>query len=274
MPRANRYLLQGYTYHLTHRCCDRQFLLRFAKDRNAYRRWLRVGARRYGVPVYDYCVTCNHVHLVVHADDTQAVARMMQLAAGATARQYNRRKKRTGPFWEDQYHCTIVESGEHLWRCLRYLALNMVRAGRVTHPSEWEWCGYHELLGRRRRYRVLVVPRLLEALGGVGTGAFRDSYSYGVGVRAPVLGGSREPLWTESLAVGSPAFVEGVRGRLGRRYRFEIGPAGERDAGQTWVLREAQEASYNVDSGAKGSPREPTGVPGPTKPLPDSTLAW
>ena len=38
MPRANRYLLSGQLYHVTHRCHDRSFLLKFAKDRNEYRR--------------------------------------------------------------------------------------------------------------------------------------------------------------------------------------------------------------------------------------------
>ena len=38
MPRANRYILPGHIYHITHRCHDRQFLLQFAKDRNGYRR--------------------------------------------------------------------------------------------------------------------------------------------------------------------------------------------------------------------------------------------
>jgi len=41
MPRANRYILPGRIYHLTHRCHDRQFLFRFAKDRDGYRRRLR-----------------------------------------------------------------------------------------------------------------------------------------------------------------------------------------------------------------------------------------
>jgi len=41
MPRVNRYILPGGVYHLTHRCHDRQFLLRFAKDLDGYRRRLR-----------------------------------------------------------------------------------------------------------------------------------------------------------------------------------------------------------------------------------------
>ena len=54
MPRASRYMVEGYTYHLTHRCHDRQFLLKFKQERDAYREWLRIGVQRYGVSVFGY----------------------------------------------------------------------------------------------------------------------------------------------------------------------------------------------------------------------------
>ena len=80
MPRAERYMLEGYTYHLTHRCHNRAFLLRFAKDREAYREWLRIGVNRYKVPVFAYAITRNHVHLVLHVRDRDAVARLIGAA--------------------------------------------------------------------------------------------------------------------------------------------------------------------------------------------------
>ena len=54
MPRANRYILPGQTYHVTHRCHDRAFLLRFAKHRELYRTMLRERAERFGVCVLGY----------------------------------------------------------------------------------------------------------------------------------------------------------------------------------------------------------------------------
>ena len=33
MPRANRYFLPGYIWHITHRCHKKEFLLKFARDR-------------------------------------------------------------------------------------------------------------------------------------------------------------------------------------------------------------------------------------------------
>ena len=100
MPNASRYLQPGYTYHLTHRCHDRRYLLRTIRERDDYRKWLREGARRYGVPVYNYSVTSNHVHVIAHADDVSGVSSMMQLAAATVARHWNRLKGHDGSFWE------------------------------------------------------------------------------------------------------------------------------------------------------------------------------
>jgi putative transposase len=95
MPRANRYILPGRVYHLTHRCHDRQFLLRFGKDRDGYRRRLREAVRDVDASLLTYNITSNHVHLLAYADDPEQVATLIQQAAGEFAREYNRRKGRS-----------------------------------------------------------------------------------------------------------------------------------------------------------------------------------
>ncbi len=251
MPRASRYMMPGYTYHFTHRCVDKEYLLRFAKDRDNYLRWLRTGVHRYGITLYGYCITSNHVHFIGYVDRPKAMARMVQLAASQTALIYNRRKDRTGAFWTGQYHCTIIENGEHLWRCLWYVDLNMVRAGVVEHPREWKWCGYHELVGLRQRYRLLSVERLLEALGGLSREKFIELYTKGLN-RA--LTGSMPgpslctycPEFSQALAVGSRSFVEEVKEKYQGRQLLEmesISYEGGQDE-QAWTLRESG-MSYN-----------------------------
>ena len=130
-----------------------------------YRKWLRDGASHYNVPILGYCITSNHVHLLAYAHDSESLSRLMQFVEGRCAQDYNRRKKRRGAFWEDRYHCTMIGSGRYLWACLAYIDMNMVRAGVVSHPEEWEWCGYRELMGIRRRYRILDQTVLLEKTG-------------------------------------------------------------------------------------------------------------
>jgi putative transposase len=86
----------------------------------------------------------------------------MQFIASRVGQEYNRRKNRQGAFWQDRYHATAIESGEHLWRCIVYVDLNMVRAGVVDHPSKWKWSGYHEIQKPKTRYRLIDHGKLLQ----------------------------------------------------------------------------------------------------------------
>lgn len=252
MPRATRYLREGYTFHLTHRCHDRRFLLKFARDRDVYREWLRVGVKRYGVPVYGLCVTSNHIHLVVHVDDTEKVGRLMQLAAGAFALHRNRRKGDEGSVWAHPYHCTIIQDGSHLLRCLRYVDLNMVRAGVVAHPSQWRWCGYDELTGTRVRYRILDCERLLESLGLTSLADFRSLHEQGIEEAIQRRALAREATWTESLAVGDRQFVERVGRVYESRRKFTYTEAGIAPNQSTWTIHEAAPSYVPISATKKG----------------------
>src|SRR5215813_1497202 len=136
MPRANRYFLPGYIWHITHRCHQRKFLLKFVRGRRRYLHLVFEGKKRFGLCVLDYIVTSKHVHLLVKDTGSNVIAESMQLIAGRTAQEYNQRKGKQGAFWEDRYHATAIETDEHLHRCLVYIDLNMVRA--IEHRSRFQ----------------------------------------------------------------------------------------------------------------------------------------
>ncbi len=82
----------------------------------------------------NYAVTSNHIHLLVlGGNERDVIPNSIKLIAGRTGQEFNQRKNRKGAFWEDRYHATAIERGDHLLTCLVYIDLNMVRAGVV----EW-----------------------------------------------------------------------------------------------------------------------------------------
>jgi putative transposase len=190
--------------------------------------------------VYSFCITSNHVHLVVHVDDAERVGLMMQLAGGAFAQQRNRRKGAEGSVWEHPYQCTIIQNGPHLLRCLRYVDLNMVRAGVVAHPSLWRWCGYDELTGKRQRYRLLDVDRLLESVDMSSLAEYRRVHEEGIAAAIEGRALAREAEWTEALAVGSLSFVERVGGMYESRRKFMYAEVGMAPGLSTWIVHEAR----------------------------------
>jgi REP element-mobilizing transposase RayT len=216
MPRANRHYIPGCVWHITHRCHKKEFLLRFAKDRRSYLKWLFEARKRYGLSILGYSVTSNHVHILARDNgDRDVIPQSIQLVAGRTGQQFNQRKSRKGADWEDRYRATAEETGEHLIQCLVYIDLNMVRAGVVAHPSEWGFGGYNEILAPRQRYALIDYEGLKGLLGFQSMQELAEAYHGWVeeSVRDRIC--SRDARWTESVAVGSKSFVMATKEKLG-----------------------------------------------------------
>ena len=63
----------------------------------------------------NYAVTSNHIHLlVVDKAGRNVIPDSIKLIAGRTGQEYKQRKKRKGAYWEDRYHATAIQTGEHL----------------------------------------------------------------------------------------------------------------------------------------------------------------
>jgi putative transposase len=242
MARANRHHIPGQIWHITHRCHKKEFLLKFAKDRRRWHSWLFEAKKRFGLRVLNYVVTSNHIHLLVVDSGPDVIPNSIQLIAGRTAQEFNQRKERKGAFWEDRYHATAVERNEHLIRCLVYIDLNMVRAGVVKHPSEWEVGGYNEIQDPPARYGVIDRQGLHEFCGIPERESLAEHHRQWVQDALRDGAGNRESRWTESIAIGSSGYVEEIKGRLGIK---AAGRRVEKQNGDVCILRE-EPAPYGV----------------------------
>lgn len=242
MPRANRYHIPHQIWHITHRCHRGEFLFKFARDRERWIHWLFEAKKRYGLCILNYIVTSNHIHLLAVDGDSNEISRSIQLVAGRVGQEYNQRKQRKGAFWEDRYHATAIESGEHLLRCLVYIDMNMVRAGAVAHPADWKQSGFHEIQNPPNRYRLIDRQKLIELCGLSGDEQLSRTHQQWVEEAIAEHQLQRRPEWTEAVAVGSREFAVQIKDSLASR-------AGSRqiiDAGEAYELKEP-EISYNVN---------------------------
>ena len=215
MPRANRHFLPGQLWHITHRCHEKSFLFKFVRDRRRYLHWVFKAKKRFGLRVLNYVVTSNHIHLLVRDTGDGVIAESMQ--PGRTAQEFNRRKHRQGAFWEDRYHSTAIEDGEHLQRCLVYIDLNMVRAGAVKHPAEWTHGGYREIQNPPERYTIIDLANLSVSCGFTSVMDFQRAHRLWVDEALAREAMRRDARWSEAIAVGSYDFVEKIKRELGAK---------------------------------------------------------
>lgn len=216
MARAKRHYIPGQIWHITHRCHKGEFLFKFSKDRKRWLQWLYEAKKRYGLEILNYTVTSNHIHLLVIGDHKRdTISHSIKLVAGRTGQEFNQRKNRKGAFWEDRYHATAVESGDHLIKCLVYIDLNMVRARVVDHPSQWPFCGYNEIQNPKRKNILINYQKLTNLLGF-------DTYDEVVKYHKSWVdsfledgNNIRDEKWTKSIAVGNISFVEKIKSLMG-----------------------------------------------------------
>ena len=235
MPRAHRHFLAGHVWHITHRCHKKEFLLKFAKDRDLWRHWLFEARKRYGLCVFNYIITSNHIHLLVRDRGHGEISKSMQLIAGRTAQEYNRRKHRNGAYWEDRYHATAVETDTHLLRCMVYIDLNMVRAGVIKHPADWAWSGYHEIQSPPGRYRVIDQQELMKLLDITHYGQLQQHHKEQVENMLASVHHDRDPRWSSSIAVGLREYVDSIKHALGISGKYKH----TAEENGSYVLREA-----------------------------------
>jgi hypothetical protein len=122
----------------------------------------------------------------------------------------------------------------------------MVRADVVQHPQEWRWGGYPELMGIRKRYRLLTPDKLTDRLG-CSLDEFRSRHGDRVRESLARDGRVRDPKWAECLAVGSEAFVEQMSAYFDNRRELLVEQE-QSGSGDVWTIRE-EKSAYGRFSG-------------------------
>ena len=239
--RSPRIAFAGAMYHVTIRCNNREFWFGNDADFALYLQVLQRAKNIYKVAVYAYCLTSNHVHLVVATPKKNNLSRFMQYLNGNFAKAYNQAHGKTGHFWGERFFSTVIESETQLFNTLAYVELNMVRAGVVADPYDWLWSSYRAHVGGETN-PVLDRHSLYDALGS--SDAERQ-----VAYRAMIVGQMEEKglgrsggteqgtLLTRGLIAGSRAFVEKVLARWRRQAYYRLWEVVEPPDGSGCLIR-------------------------------------
>jgi REP element-mobilizing transposase RayT len=112
----------------------------------------RVSDRR-AWSVLDWCLIPNHYHLLVQLTDGGLSDGMRELN-GCFSRWSNLQTGRTGTGHVVKNRFTSIEVTDdgYLFEVLRYIPNNPVRAGLVSLPEDWRWCGYRANVGLENPY--------------------------------------------------------------------------------------------------------------------------
>jgi len=113
------------------------------EDYRLYLGLLNDACRAHECSLHAYVLMTNHVHLLISPSTPEGVSRVMCDLGRDFVRTINRTYGRTGTLWEGRFKSSLVDTNRYCLTCYRYIELNPVRAGMVSHPADYRWSSYH-----------------------------------------------------------------------------------------------------------------------------------
>ena len=147
MPRLARLFMPGCPQHIIQRGNNRQVCFFSDMDYQVYLDRLKYAAEKFNVKIHAFVLMTNHVHLLATASGKYDISNMMQSLGRVYVHYINETYNRSGTLWEGRYKSTIVDSENYLLTLYRYIELNPVRAGMVSHPAEYPWSSFRQNAG-------------------------------------------------------------------------------------------------------------------------------
>lgn len=216
MARLPRYVVPGQPQHVILRGNDRSDIFRAEADYRFFLEKLQLACDKHGAEIHAYVLMTNHLHLLVTPTQEYSLAKTMQTLGRYYVQYFNYTYRRTGTLWEGRYKATLIDSETYLLTCMRYIELNPVRAGMVSHPSEYPWSSYHH--NAQGQPDELITPyleyRRLGKTDQARQAAYRQLFKHHIPERDIIE--IREAT-NKAWALGSDRFKERTAQQLARR---------------------------------------------------------
>jgi putative transposase len=138
MARIARVIAPGMPHHVTQRGNRRQQTFFSPDDYTAYINLMAEWCKKCGVELWAWCLMPNHVHLIAVPETESSLARAIGEAHRRYTRRINFREGWRGHLWQERFASFTMDES-YLFAAARYIEMNPVAAGIVSHPGEYQW---------------------------------------------------------------------------------------------------------------------------------------
>ena len=141
MPRSVRLDALGVLHHVVGRGIERKKIFVNYIDRNDFLARLAQVAEDGSMDIYAWVLLPNHFHLLCKTKKQPLSFNMRKILIGYAVN-FNKRHKRYGHLFQNRYKSIVCQEDNYLLELVRYIHLNLVRAGLVKDINELNRCQY------------------------------------------------------------------------------------------------------------------------------------
>lgn len=153
MPRLARLDAPGVLHHVMGRGIEKRKLFLSDRDRNDFIDRLSSLVEKKAMEVYAWVLMPNHFHILCETINLPLASSMRRLLTGYAVN-FNKRHHRHGHLFQNRYKSIVCQEDAYLKELVRYIHLNLMRAGLVKDIKELNrnpWSGHSALTGKVKR---------------------------------------------------------------------------------------------------------------------------
>ena len=138
MPRQARIVIPNIAHHIIQRGNYRQEIFTEQEHYRQYCEWMDEYAQKNRLSVVAFCLMNNHVHFIVIPEKEKDLSETFKIVHMRFSHFVNRQRSVKGHLWQGRFFSCLLDD-THLYRAIRYVENNPVRAGIVKKAWEYEW---------------------------------------------------------------------------------------------------------------------------------------
>ncbi|MDD5432368.1 MAG: transposase [Candidatus Omnitrophica bacterium] len=202
MPRIKRIVSCNSALHVICRGNNKNNVFHCDNDKLRYYSLLNELKNENKIDILHYCLMDNHVHLILNLKPESKLSRFMKQLNLTYFYYYSKLYDYCGHLWQDRFKSNIIEVDSYLLQCGKYIELNPVRAGVVSHPAEYRFSSYNCYAKGKPDSLITLSPAYL-GLSDSATSRQKQFIDF-------VIDGSiiNSDVLAKKLYIGSQAFID------------------------------------------------------------------
>lgn len=149
MPRVAREEYESGFFHIMIQGINKEYIFETDKDKEQFLFFMKKYYQEYQIKIIAYCIMDNHAHFIIYSEDVNQISAYMHKINGIYATYYNKKKNRVGYVFRDRYKSQYIYDREYLFKCIKYIHLNPVKANIVKTEGEYKYSSYQDFINKK-----------------------------------------------------------------------------------------------------------------------------
>jgi len=149
MPRIARKNTNSNFYHIIVQGINKEYVFNKHEFIEKYKKIILNKKEKSNVTILAYCIMNNHAHFLIFSEKIEYLSKFMQRVNTSYSQYYNKIHKRVGYVFRDRFYSEDILNTKHLYRCIKYIHNNPVKAKICNFMHQYKYSSYNEFLDKK-----------------------------------------------------------------------------------------------------------------------------